>query len=90
MKEKLDDELIDLISYVQMSSYREKILIDLMDKIKTPSKLSKSTEIKMSHISTVLKELKDKKLIECLNPKKRQGRLYTDTELGKKVLKYIE
>ncbi len=90
MKEKLDDELIDLISFVQMSSYREKILTDLMEKIKTPSKLSKSTGIKMSHISTVLKELKDKNLIECLNPNKRQGRLYTTTKLGKKVLKYIE
>jgi len=90
MKEKLDDELIELISFVQMSSYREKILIDLMDKIKTPSKISKSTNIKMSHISTVLRELNDKELIVCLNPQKRQGRLYTTTDLGKEVLKYIE
>lgn len=90
MEEKLDDEFIELISFVQMSSYREKILMDLDDKLKTPSKISNSTKIKMSHISTVLKELKDKELIECLNPQKRQGRLYTTTNLGKKVLKYIE
>ncbi|WP_231493676.1 hypothetical protein [Methanobrevibacter arboriphilus] len=44
----------------------------------------------MSHISTILKELSDKNLIKCLNPQKRQGRLYTTTDKGKKVLKYIE
>lgn len=90
MKEELDDELIELISFVQMSNYRENILINLMDKIKTPSKLSKSTNIKMSHISTTLKELKDMELIKCLNPNKKQGRLYTITPLGIKVLNYIE
>lgn len=90
MEEKLDDEFIELISFVQMSTYREKILMDLDDKLKTPSKISKSTNIKMSHISTVLKELKDKDLIKCLNPQKRQGRLYTTTELGKNILKYVE
>jgi predicted transcriptional regulator len=90
MEEKLDDEFIELISFVQMSSYREKILFALIDKLRTPSKISKSTNIKMSHISTVLKELTDKNLIKCLNPQKRQGRLYTATDKGKDVLKYIE
>ncbi|WP_225370460.1 hypothetical protein [Methanobrevibacter arboriphilus] len=43
----------------------------LMDKLRTPSKISKSTNIKMSHISTILKELSDKNLIKCLNPQKK-------------------
>jgi len=89
MKDKLEKELIDGISLVEMSSYREKVLIDLKEKIKTPSRIAKSTKIGTSHVSTALKELKEKKLVVCLNPEKKQGRLYKITTLGEKVLKYI-
>ncbi|MGL6298338.1 MAG: MarR family transcriptional regulator [Methanobacteriaceae archaeon] len=84
------DNLIESISFVQMSSYREKVLIDLNDKIKTPSKVAKSTGIKLSHISSVLKELSDNDLIICLNVEKRQGILYTITDAEKEVLNYVE
>lgn len=60
-----------------------------MDKLRTPSKISKSTNIKMGDISTFLKELNDKNLKTCFNPQKRQGRLYTSTDKGKEVLEYI-
>ena len=89
MKEKLEKELIDGISLVEMSSYREKVLIDLKEKIKTPSRIAKSTNIGASHVSTALKELREHKLVVCLNPEKKQGRIYKITELGEKVLKYI-
>lgn len=37
---------------------------------KIHAKISKLTNIKMSHISTVLRELADKELLRCLNPQK--------------------
>lgn len=86
----MDKETIDSISYVQMSKYRMKVLIDLKEGLKIPSLISESTGIRINHVSRALKELKDKKLIVLLNPEKTQGRLYQITKLGKEVLKYIE
>ncbi|MGL6297823.1 MAG: MarR family transcriptional regulator [Methanobacteriaceae archaeon] len=89
MNEELEKELIDGISIVEMSSYREKVLVDLKEKIKTPSRIAKSTKIGTSHVSTALKELKEHNLVVCLNPEKNQGRIYKITKLGEEVLKYI-
>lgn len=89
MNEDLSDELINGISLVEMSSYREKVLIDIKEKIKTPSRISKSTNISTSHVSTALKELMDNGLVICLNPEKKQGRIYRITKLGKEVLEHI-
>ena len=44
-------------------------------------------EIRLNHISNFLKDLKDNKLIICLNEDEKRGRLYQITELGKKVVK---
>jgi len=38
-------------------------------------------------VSNFLKDLKDNKLIVCLNDNDKRGRLYQITELGKKVVK---
>jgi len=89
MNEDLSDELINGISLVEMSSYREKVLIDIKKKIKTPSRISKSINISTSHVSTALKELMDNGLVICLNPEKKQGRIYRITKLGKEVLDHI-
>lgn len=89
MNEDLSDELINGISLVEMSSYREKVLIDIKEKIKTPSRISKSTNISTSHVSTALKDLMDNGLVICLNPEKKQGRIYRITKLGKEVLEHI-
>ena len=89
MKERLEKKLINGISLVEMSSYREKVLNDLKEKIKTPSRIAKSTNISTSHVSTALKELKEHELVVCLNPEKKQGRIYKITKLGEEVLKYI-
>ncbi|RBQ24497.1 hypothetical protein ALNOE001_01520 [Candidatus Methanobinarius endosymbioticus] len=86
----MDKETIDAISYVQMSKYRMKVLIDLKEGLKIPSIIAESTDIRINHVSRTLKELKDKNLITVLNPEKTQGRLYQITNLGKEVLKYTE
>lgn len=89
MKEKLEKNLIEGISLVEMSTYREKVLIDLKEKIKTPSRIAKSTNIRTNHVSNALTELKEHGLVVCLNPEKKQGRIYKITKLGEEVLKYI-
>ena len=59
----MNNELINYIGLVSRSSYRERILKDLENKIKAPSKIAKATGIQASHISKYLKLLKEADLI---------------------------
>lgn len=41
-------------------------------------------------VSRALSELKDKKLVEVVNPEERTGRIYRRTKEGEKVAKELE
>lgn len=78
-----------LIGTIKSSNYREKVLRELTENTQTPKWLAKKTNIKFSHISTVLTELQKLKLIKCLTPELRKGRIYSITKLGKEILKSL-
>ena len=81
-------QFIKGISLIKNSDYRKKILSSLNEvKYLTPSEISNKTKIRLNHVSNFLKDLKDNKLILCLNDEDKRGRLYKITELGKKVIK---
>ena len=61
------------------------IVKSLKGNIKIPSEIAKDIEIEQKVISNNIKQLRDKNLIECLNPEAKRGRLYRLTELGKQV-----
>ena len=75
----------ELVGYVSCSTYRVKVLNFLNKWENTPVKIANGVDIRPNHISKVLKELKLKGLIECLNPSARKGRIYSITPMGKKV-----
>ena len=80
--------MIKGISIIKNSGYRKKILLSLVDvNYLTPSEISEKTKLRLNHVSNFLKDLKDNKLIICLNDDEKRGRLYQITELGKKVVK---
>ena len=81
------NEMIKIASWVLVSSYRSRVLITLGGKLKTPSTLARESGVKINHISKVLKELKEKELVICINEEAHKGRLYEATDLGKQVLK---
>lgn len=83
-------DLVDAISYVSLSKYRQKVLLELKNNLKIPSAIAKATNIRISHTSRTLKGLKEKELVECLNEEANQGRIYRITAKGKEVLKYIK
>ena len=64
--------------------------INLGNKTKTPSSIARDSQIKMNHVSMVLKALKEKKLIICLNEDSKKGRLYQMTDLGKQVAQAVK
>ena len=84
------NEILELKIYVQLSKYRERTLKTIGDEIKIPSKIANDSNIRMNHISNVLRQLKDRNIVECINEDARKGRLYRLTPTGKKILKSIE
>jgi len=78
-----------LIGYTIASKYRQKVMNSLKDGALTPGTISKKTELHLSHVSLTLKQLVEKKLVICLTPKLKKGKLYDLTKTGKDLLKHI-
>jgi len=78
--------MIDAISLIKSSEYRHKVLKAIGNEILTPSEISKKVDLRLNHVSMVLTDLKNKKLVECLNEETKKGRLYQVTKLSKDVL----
>ena len=87
---ELSDEILTEISYVQISTYRTKVMKSLEDEVKIPSKIAEDAEIRQNHISKVLSELKAHELVECINHEVKKGRLYRHTEKGEQIVKNLE
>lgn len=87
-----DEKMIDLLSYVKLSTYRVKVLLALnkQEKLVLASELSKIIDIRITHIGATLKELTTKKLAHCPNPNVKRGKLYEITKNGKKIAEYLE
>lgn len=78
------------MGYVKASKHRTIILENLDNKMKTPTELGKIANIHTTHASKILKQLKDKKLVECLNEEDIKGRFYTTTKLGNEIIYYLK
>lgn len=78
--------MIDAISLIKSSEYRHKIIKAIGNEVLTPSEIAKKVDIRLNHVSMVLTELKEKKVVKCLNEETKKGRLYELTELGKNAI----
>ena len=76
------------ISFIISSKYR-KIVLESVKTHKTPTGISKELKIQRAHVSRALIELGKEKLVECLTPNKRKGRLYIITHKGREILKNL-
>lgn len=86
-------ELLKAISFVKRGKNRQKVFLAL-DKPMMPSELvlkiyKKQSNTSFNIVSRALAELKEKDLVEILNPEDRTGRIYQRTELGEKIVKKI-
>ncbi|MEK6843421.1 MAG: hypothetical protein AABY04_02945 [Candidatus Micrarchaeota archaeon] len=75
----------DDVSFVIGSRKREEIFL-LLETPRTPTQLSKMAKISLSNIWIKLKALEERKLILCLTPKVRKGKIYSLTSEGKSTL----
>lgn len=76
----------ELIGKLKSSEWRLRVLQILSKGVKTPKELSKEADISSSHISEVIGELAEMKLIELKTPNLRKGKIYSITKKGKDVL----
>jgi len=74
------------LSFVLAGSLRQRV-IKALQKPKTPSQLVKDLKTQDSSLSRTLKELEEHKIIECLFPHNKKGRIYRLTKIGEEILK---
>ena len=79
----------ELISFVMSGKVRIKILQILLKGKKTPTMLAKEIKTHQSTISRSLLSLEKKRLVKCLTPKAKLSRIYSITDLGKKIISEI-
>lgn len=84
------EKIVDLVGFVKISKYRVDTLKFIGDGMKMPVEIGKHLNIRTSHASNILKILSDNELVQCINPDRKKGRLYENTELAKEVLKYLD
>jgi len=82
----MEKGMIDAISLIKSSEYRHKIIKAIGNDVLTPSEIAKKVDLRLNHVSMVLTELKEKKVVKCLNEETKKGRLYELTELGKNAI----
>ena len=83
-------KIIDLVGFVKISPYQVATLKFIGDGMKMPVEIGKHLSIGTSHASNILKTLSDNNLVRCINPERKKGRLYENTELAKEVMKYLD
>ena len=86
----MDDETLKVFAYISISSYRTKALKTLESCDKTPTQVAQDSNIRMSHISNILKELKDCGVAECINEQERKNRIYRLTPLGRDIAENLD
>ncbi|WP_458404877.1 transcriptional regulator [Methanobrevibacter sp.] len=82
--------MVDKLKYVKRSSYRVNVLKAIGDDVKIPTEIAEDSGVLRNHVSNVLRELKEKDLVECVNPNSRKGRLYRLSDEGFKILDDIK
>ncbi|MBS3122457.1 ArsR family transcriptional regulator [Candidatus Woesearchaeota archaeon] len=86
-------ELLKAVSIVKRGKNRKKVFLAL-DKPMMPSELvikiyGKSSNTYFNIVSRALTELKEKELVDIVNPEDRTGRIYQRTKVGDKVIKSL-
>jgi predicted transcriptional regulator len=82
--DEIEKDYLNDLSLIKASKHKQKIINTLADgNLKIPSEIGKLIGLKTNHVSSNLKELKERGIIKCLNEDKKKGRLYCITKRGK-------
>ena len=76
-------------SFVIRGLNRKRVLLALSSHM-TPTQLKEKTNTSLSHVSHALSSLQGVKLVECINPSDRVGKIYRRTKTGNEIAKHLE
>ena len=87
-------ELLKAIGFIKRGKNRKEVFMNL-DKPMMPSELvikiyKSNSNTYFNLVSRALSELRDKKLVEVVNPEDRTGRIYRRSKEGEKVAKELK
>lgn len=86
----MEKEKLDLLVFINRSSYRVRVLKAIGTGVKIPRQISKESGLLINHVSNILKELQQKDLVVCINPEFRKGRMYKLTDNALELIDYVE
>lgn len=86
----MEKEKLDLLVFINRSSYRVKILKSIGTDYKIPKQIAQDSGLLINHVSNILKELLVRDLVVCINPEFKKGRIYKLTDNALELLDYIE
>ena len=69
---------------------QRKRIIKAMNKPKIPTQIKEETHLSLNNVSDVLREFRKKKIVKCLNPQEKTGRLYKLTSKGMRIREMME
>jgi len=81
--------MISDVAYLTRSEKKKQIL-QILEKPKTPTQISKLLKMHRSSASKILLQMEKKQFVKCLNQEDRMERYYQATEKGLKVLEELE
>ena len=73
-----------------MHQLQRKKIIKVLNKPKIPKEVKKETGLSLNNVSDVLRAFEKKRLVKCLNPKEKIGRLYKLTPKGMRIKEDLE
>ncbi len=76
------------VSWILRGRLKQRVIIHL-NKLKTATFLSKELKTHRSTVSDILKQMKEKKIVTCLDSDQPYNRFYKLTQKGKKILKKV-
>lgn len=76
--------------YVVASEHRKMVVMALAEGPKTPKQISKETKLYLSHVSHVIKDLLKKKIVECLTPTLKRGKVFSLSDEGKEIAEQLK
>lgn len=71
-------------SWVVRGKQRKKVIKSLK-KPKIPTQIKEDTNLSLNNVSDVLRSFRQKKIVKCLNPNEKTGRVYELTKKGKRI-----
>ena len=77
---------LELAGFIIRSSYRKNVF-RLFDNPIRPSEIAKKLNLRLTHVTRELRELKKRGIVECINENEKIGRLYQLTKKGKMLKK---